>query len=49
MRPGPGTGPAPFLGPWHKRSLVYTQEISCVYTGESLVYTQEIDGFWTNF
>ena len=46
--PGPGTGPAPFLGPWplgslaqsmHK-SVVHAQEISCVYTRNSFVYTQ---------
>ena len=46
--PGPGTGPAPFLGPWplgslaqsmHK-SVVHAQEISSVYTRDSFVYTQ---------
>ena len=46
----PGTGPAPFLGPWplgslaqsmHK-SVVHAQEISCVYTRDSFVYTQSM-------
>ena len=35
--PGPGTGPAPFLGP---KSVVHAQEVSCVYTRDSFVYTQ---------
>jgi len=31
----------------YKRSLLYTQEISCVYTRESLVLTQEISCVYT--
>ena len=48
--PGPGTGPAPFLGPWPlgspaqsmHTSVVHAQEISCVYTRDSFVYTQQM-------
>ena len=48
--PGPGTGPAPFLGPWPlgslaqsmRKSVVHAQEISCVYTGDSFLYTQQM-------
>ena len=40
--PGPGTGPAPFLGPWPLGSLAQSMHKSVVHVQEISCYTQEI-------